>query len=394
MIDLPSSSSSSDTDGPAGRRPGGASRWIGPLLALGTLVVMFVAVEVGLRGVLDAELQAMLPHFGMAEDLQSRLAWVDWQEQRDKYGTTSYPSSFDRPDAELGWRIQPNVAVTHVKPGAYEVAVHTNNAGMRGTEPVSRTKAASTTRIGVFGCSQTFGETVNDDETYVARLADTLPDAELLNFGVRGYGTDQMLLYHQQEAAGYDLDVVVLAFAFYHMKRNATGFLFYAKPYFELTGDELVLAGVPVPTPEQLKSEDFSRYTWKLADHSVALRWFWAKARSLRTRGLYSENGPAWQLSRALIGRFVESARADGSHVVLMNIDESRPELEGDLAGLAEELSVGLVDLGPTLRAAGVDGVNYTLPADNHWNPTGHELVAAELARHLCATGLVADCDR
>ena len=90
------------------------------------------------------------------------------------------------------------------------------------------------TRIAVFGCSQTFGSGVEDDETFSARLAVSLRGVEVLNFGVHGYGTDQMLLRWEREGVAYAPDVVVLAFAYYHLDRNITGFRFYAKPHFIL----------------------------------------------------------------------------------------------------------------------------------------------------------------
>lgn len=367
---------------------------LGPLLAVGSLLAALLCLEIGLRVVLDEERERMLPRFGVSESIQARIAWAQWQARRDRYGTTSYPSSFDEPDPALGWRVRPNVDVRHVKPGIYEVSVRTNNRGMRGLRDVAAVKAPHVSRVGVFGCSQTFGETVNDEETYVERLSERLPEVELLNFGVRGYGTDQMLLYYEQDAGAYDLDVVVLAFAFYHMKRNDSGFLFYAKPYFTFSDSgELTLGGVPVPSPEELAGEDFERYTWNVADRSVLLRWTWQRARSLRGRDLYSPDGRAWKLTRALISRFVESAGASGAHVVVMNIDEAHPELERELGALTDQLGVGLVSLGPALREAAEQGVSYTLPADNHWNAQGHDLVADRLEAYLCSRALVGACD-
>ncbi|TFH23860.1 MAG: SGNH/GDSL hydrolase family protein [Myxococcales bacterium] len=369
--------------------------WIGPVLAVTSLLVVLFSLEVGLRVVLDEEREQRLPRFGVPESVQARIAWSEWQSRRDKYGTTSYPSSFDEPDRNLGWRIRPNVDVTHVKPGIYEVSVHTNNRGMRGLHDVASEKRHGAARVGVFGCSQTFGETVNDEETYVERLGERLENVEFLNFGVRGYGTDQMLLYYEQDARTYELDVVVLAFAFYHMKRNDSGFLFYAKPYFTLSDSgALALSGVPVPSPEELAAEDLEQYTWPLADRSVLLRWTWQRSRNLRGRDLYSPDGDAWMLTRALISRFTESASASGAHVVVMNIDESHRELEDELAALTDELGAGLVNLGPALREAAENGISYTLPADNHWNAEGHRLVADWLQAYLCSHALTRACDR
>jgi hypothetical protein len=374
-------------------RPYRPRLWLGPAVLLLTATAIALSLELAAHVALDPEQRAMLPHFGLPQETQARLAWLDWQQQRSRYGTTSYPSSFDLPDPMLGWRVRPNASARHVKPGMYDVAVHTNNAGLRGLEPVSPAKTPGRPRIGVFGCSQTFGESVDDTDTYVARLAGTHPNAEFLNFGVRGYGTDQMLLLYEEEGASYDLDVVVLAFAFYHMKRNATGFLFYAKPRFELADDgTLELVGTPVPMPEQLAAQDAGSATWNIADRSSFARWLWGRLVALRVRRQLAEQGEAWKLSEALIRRFVDSVRHTGSRPVLVNIDEARPDLEDDLTELAAELGVDLVNLGPVLREAQAAGEPYTLPNDNHWNAEGHRLVATELEAHLCAHGLVPGC--
>lgn len=333
-----------------------------------------------------------LPHFGISEELQARLEWIEWQQRSDRFGTTSYPSSFDIPDPALGWRVRPNANVKHVKPGVYEVSVKTNAFGLRGTYPYSLNKAHGTLRVGVFGDSQTFGETVSDGETYIALLNRRLDNAEIINFGVRGYGTDQMLLYLEQEAQKYNLDIVVLATAFYHMRRNVTSFLFYAKPQFNLLDDgQLRLSGIPVPDPEKLRADTIAANRWPLMDQSVLLRWSWQRIRNLRKNWLFSANGEGWRLMRALISRFVKSAGTLGASVVLVNIDEGRPELEDDLQGLANDLSVKLVDLGPVLREAGGSGVDYAFPNDAHWTPEGHAIVAGALYSALSQEIGIAD---
>lgn len=358
---------------------------LGPVLTLLTLVATLAALEIALRLYLTDEQQRQLPHFGIDETLQARLTWLDWQQQRERFGTTTYPSSFDAADANLGWKVRPNADARHVKPGVYEVEIHTNTFGLRGSHPGTLDKQPGITRIGVFGCSQTFGETVDNDETYVALLNKSLNDTETLNFGVRGYGTDQMFLYYQEQADKYNLDIVVIAFAFYHLSRNATGFSFYAKPVFRIDDyGELEVSGIPVPQPDKLGADDVTDKLWNIADHSVFLRWVWQRVRNLRARQVFSKNGETWHVTKALLSEFVESAHSNGSTVVIMNIDESHPELEDELQELADELSVALVNLGPVLRDAAASSVQYALPGDNHWTPLGHEIVARELQSHLC----------
>ena len=58
-------------------------------------------------------------------------------------------------------------------------------------------------RIVTLGDSYTFGDEVSDDETYSHYLERCLPDTEVMNFGLSGYGHDQMLLYLEQEGVKY-----------------------------------------------------------------------------------------------------------------------------------------------------------------------------------------------
>lgn len=130
------------------------------LLAGVATIVALAGLELGLRGLLDAGARAALPAVGASAEQMSRRAWLGRrQDHADGF-------RWDRSDALLGWRPLPDLHRRHYRPGAFDAMVSTNAAGLRGTADVAETKAAGTTRIAVFGCSQTFGGVVNDDETF------------------------------------------------------------------------------------------------------------------------------------------------------------------------------------------------------------------------------------
>ena len=358
--------------------------WAALALVLLSLTISLTIAEFGIRLLIDAESQKHLPHFGISEELQSRLKGAERVKHKEKSGTTSYPGSFDIHDPYLGWRVRENANVRHINPGLYEVSIKTNAFGLRGTYPSNLEKPADVKRIGVFGDSQTFGETVNDHETYISLLNEKLPNTEVLNFGVRGYGVDQMLLYFEQEAAKYDLDIAVLAFGPYHIRRNVTSFLFSSKPYFTIIDNSLELNGIPVPTPEQLDAEDITQQSWQLLDRSVLLRWIWQRVRNLKNRWLFSKYGHGWELTGALLTRFVTSAKAANTDVLLVNIGERYPDLENEIDHLAKNLSVDFINLGTTFRSAANEGIPYVLPNDSHWTYRGHIIVADTLYSYFC----------
>jgi hypothetical protein len=346
-----------------------------------SLALVLGVGEIVVRARLGRARLAALPHAGLDVEADHRLRWFERDHDRPWPLIVAHPL--------LGWRNRPDARLERGE----GVVVTTNEDGLRGRARVARPKPAGAVRVGVFGCSQTFAAGVGDDETYSARLGAALPAVEVLNFGVDGYGTDQMLLLHEAEAARYDLDVVVLAFAYYHIGRNVLAFRSYAKPRFELAPDgALHLTGVPVPAPEALLREGAPPRPLPLADRSLLLRWAWSRLGQARERRMYRPDSPAWALTRALIARFAAGAGRAGSRMVLMNVEEDGPEIEPALGDLARELGIDFLNLGPVLGAVRGRGVRLRLPRNPHWNASGHRLIARELRTFLCARQAV-PCD-
>lgn len=361
----------------------------GGLIALAAVsfVLVLGVVEVGLRVTLSPSDQAALPGVGLGDEAEARRRW----EQRVHAEGTAGQYGFDEPDPELGWRLRPGVRIRSTKPDSYDVMITTTPAGLRGGTETAPGGATHRPRIALFGCSQTFGEGVEDADTYAARLAKAMPQAEVLNFGVHGYGTDQMLLRYERDGRSYAPDVVVLAFAGFHIARNVTGFTFFAKPHFQTAANgELRLVGVPVPTPEKLATQEPPEKSF--ADSSVLLRWLWQRVRNIDESRLSRPDGDAWRLTRALIARFARDVKEGGGIFILMNIDEGFPELDGELRALAASLGIRFLDLAPVMRRLGARGITYRLPHDHHWNATAHETVAEELRTYLCRERIAGEC--
>jgi hypothetical protein len=359
----------------------------GLLVAAVSIAVTLLALEGVARVRLSTSARATLPHVGADSETQRR---IEWREQsRDR----SESWAIDIPDPWLGWRPKPGIQVRSARPGSFDVTVSVNAQGLRGRAPAAVEKAAGTTRIAIFGCSQTFGSGVEDDETFSALLAASLPGTEVLNFGVHGYGTDQMLLRWELEGRRYSPDLVVLAFAYYHLDRNVTGFRFYAKPRFVLEPDgTLQLAGVPVPRPEALREAAADVPPWPLADHSVLLRWLWDRELRRRNAELYQATGPAWALTAALIRRFAEEVHQAGAQMILLNIDEDAPWMSEPLGRLAHELGIGWADAEAALGRPRSQGIRLRLPDDPHWNARGHAVLAQVLRDAVCRQMPVAGC--
>ncbi|MBE9536310.1 MAG: SGNH/GDSL hydrolase family protein [Proteobacteria bacterium] len=86
-------------------------------------------------------------------------------------------------------------------------------------------------------------------ERFTEQLGKLSQDFDVFNLGVSGYGTDQQYLLLRKFFKHYDPDLVFLIFTHNDrednsLNNNNDG---YYKPYFQLKGGRLLLAGVPVP---------------------------------------------------------------------------------------------------------------------------------------------------
>jgi hypothetical protein len=173
-------------------------------------------------------------------------AWrIRWEMVHvDKLKENAYPT--DIFDPHRGWSVKPNLVDMRMCGGK---TLNTNSKGIRGTNEYEYGKAEKK-RILILGDSFTFGEEVNDNESYSSYLQEMLPLAEVINFGVHGYGHDQMLIYLKEEGIKYKPDIVILGFVDLDMLRNILEFRDYSKPKYELSDGKLILKNYPVPTPE------------------------------------------------------------------------------------------------------------------------------------------------
>ena len=99
--------------------------------------------------------------------------------------------AFSRPDPELSWVNKP-LADVEVRGRDYSYLVHVNSLGFRGAE----LRASAGSRILLLGDSYTFGQGVDNNETFPAHLQSLFTsagrkDVEVVNGGVYGYGARQ-----------------------------------------------------------------------------------------------------------------------------------------------------------------------------------------------------------
>ena len=361
-----------------------------PELALAgvSLVLVFAVLEIGLRLRLRPRIRAALPHVGLGVQDHNRLRWLERHATSDA-SERGGELRFDQPDPLLGWAPVPNLDRRRTVPGRFDVTIHTTADGIRGPTSVPRARLPGRTRIAIFGCSQTFGAEVEDGETYAARLQDLLVDTEVLNFGVHGFGTDQMLLRWERDGVPFQPDVVIVGFAYYHMQRNLDDFRFFAKPRFTLEPEGLRLVGVPVPTPDEYVATAVAPRVSGLLDRSVLLRWAWKRLLGFQEGRLYAVDSSGWVLTRALLDRFIREVHEHGARFVLLNLEGRVPQLQPALAEVARADGALFVNAGRTLGHLRGQGRRLRVRGDPHWGAEGHATIARDLAQALCAEGVI-----
>jgi len=325
-----------------------------------------------------------LPYYGLSSEQHNLLIWKN-QPEKNPLSTLTTPYPFDVYDARFGWKVKSNAKVIHTKPNLWEVDISTNSFGLRGDSPKNQRNPSNTFRVGFIGASQTFGESVNDNEVYVSLLDKMLSNIEVLNFGVRGYGTDQMLLYYEDEAKSYDLDVTVLAFAFHHIPRNVSSFTFYAKPYFIKKNNNLELLGAPVPNDFDLFDKEIEESKVSFLNKSVLMRMVLKYFRTLNEYKVYDKEGEVWDITKLIITHFARAVEQNNSHFVLLNTEHNYPDLEPELEKLANQLGIDIINLGPTIRELLASGVAAQISNDNHWSAIGHKHIAEAIYTDICS---------
>ena len=184
-----------------------------------------------------------------------RIPFVSIQESLDKYNSST--SSRLMYDPELGWSPRPN---------ARDWVYFYNSAGIRSAPAeYSLSPEPGALRIELFGDSYTHCDEVPIEECWGTRLEARLNKkgvpAEVINFGVSGYGVDQAFLRWRKLGRTYSPQLVILGFNADDVSRNVnllrpiyrkSTSLPLSKPRLIVEDDQLRLINVPTTPPDQI----------------------------------------------------------------------------------------------------------------------------------------------
>jgi hypothetical protein len=350
-------------------------RWSLAFAYIGFLVFLFEGT---------ARLAFLIP--GISKRLEANEDYTylrNWVREHQKAGTATY-YSFDRYDPSKGWRPKPNLKD---EKAWGDKILNTNSTGLRGKKDFPYGKNGGRPRILILGDSFTFGDQVSDNETYSHYLQEMLPNTEVINMGVHGYGHDQMLILFKEEGIRYQPDIVILGFLPLDMSRNLLDFRDYAKPRFVLEKGELKLTGTPVPRPEEILRWDWARPRifdlFSLVRHSVEKFW-----------GLQQKKMEA--ITTALLMELIRSVESIPATPILAYLPRGR-EIALDIALTQDEKYLfSVCQLNERAKCfstrpyfAEKIAQGATFKPRGHWDPAGHLAAAEAIKRYLVDQGYV-----
>lgn len=155
----------------------------------------------------------------------------------------------------LGWKPAPNFVegrdssflAEGMETRVFALDTRYNSMGMRSGKEYAKDKPKNIFRISVLGDSSTHGVDVTQPFSYPAMLERLAKGTEVLNFGVSGYGTDQMYLRFLNETSGFENDAIIMGIFIDDIRRSGHTCKDYLKPKFDVKDGKLELTNTPVP---------------------------------------------------------------------------------------------------------------------------------------------------
>jgi hypothetical protein len=278
----------------------------------------------------------------------------------------SSPSSRLMYDPNLGWTPRPN---SQSRNGLY----HYNSVGIRSAPCEYSTVAQpDVLRIALFGDSYTHGDDVPFENSWGYYLENKLKEngiqAEVINFGVSGYGIDQAFLRWQVLGRQFSPDIVILGLDAENINRNVnliraiykskTG-LPFSKPRFVLNGERLRVINIPALSPENVVHVMRNIEAWDLVEHEYFFDpkdyqdSLWLKSKLVAfvlslgskpgpNRHLYALDEEPAQVTLKIIQQFKQDVEADGRRFLVVHLPRRSniaTLLAGDTLAYAELLA-------------------------------------------------------
>lgn len=262
-------------------------------------------------------------------------------------------------------------------------------------------------RVALVGDSYTFGEEVSYVNSWAAQLEKLLPKGcRVLNFGVLGYGVDQMYLRYIKDVPSWEPRVVILAFIEGDIHRTMSAYSFlifpgsdlpFAKPRFHLDPDDrLIIMNLPLVKPDAVMSTrsvadlpfvaydkryvqaEWDQPAWKYLYNSVMFRLLISiYPSSERARPAISDNMTR-SINRAALRSFVEAVSKRGSMPLVVYLPfpydyPPYPNYRKDGVRILEDNGIAHLNLTPCLERV---PASERFAEHGHYSPAGNVAIA------------------
>ena len=337
------------------------------------------------------------------------------------------------PDKHLGTRLQPGFESWFGKEGGACVAV--NAMGFR-DEDHEFQKEDGEFRIAVLGDSYVEAAQVPLEDTFWKLLESDLNSAHpkqranVMGFGVSGFGTAQALLTFRHYAKSLKPDIVILAMTLTNDIRNNSKQLepVRARPFFELKNEQLVLDDSFLQHPSYVNAQrPRTQFKTDVVNSSRLLQLLTEFRNSASAK---TETGPlemgldgtiykvpetdewreAWIITEKLVLMLNEEVCAAGAQLIVMSVTDGmqvHPDptvytqfceqlgvadldyAEQRMAKFCQLNGISMLALAKQMRSAATQeklflhGFANTEPGTGHWNVDGHRLAATLLKQFV-----------
>jgi hypothetical protein len=300
-----------------------------------------------------------------------------------------------------------------------------NAMGLRSVREYDVDPPPGIKRIAAFGDSFVYCGEASDEQCWPAQIESGWR-AEVLNYGVGGYGPDQVYLRYLAEGNRLKPEIVLIGFIAIMASRVVSRYRRFQapedgpwfKPRFVIDGDDLRLIPPPVGSRQEaarllanpglvkeIGSSDYwyspAVYEHRLHDWSATYRVlthflsrfhrrYVHRDRILKGRSLNAD-AESFKILTRLYGKFAEAVRANGSDPIIV-LFPTRSDLEmhvksretsyQPLAAWFSENGLRFIDLAEPLIASGKSIPDMYAPG-GHYSGRGNALVAQAIAQAL-----------
>ena len=280
------------------------------------------------------------------------------------------------------------------KPGEFKVTLPSGCSfratnlfnGSRITHPLNTYPAMTRKKIWIFGCSFTYGWSLNNEQTYPWLLQEKLKDYEVVNFGVMGYSNLQSLIQFREALEKWNKpDLVIINYAAFQDVRN-TGTRYWIERMRTSAG--YYLRSIKVHFMRFMKNNkpEIIYMPWEshlgyLARYSALANYLDSISNSLLDDTDYNSH----EISKVIIKEFSDLCKIKGITLVIAGIGLNSDYQTTEMLDYFNKQGVLTADIS---LPSGIKE-NKNLPCDTHPSAIANKQFEQKIEMFLCGKKLI-----